>query len=190
MIFIATVVLYITEWLPLAVTSTSAALLCIITGGITQKKAVAAVNWDIVGRLAGSLGIAKALESAGGTKLISESFERIVGSSIDPYLLFCILVLLVQLTSQFISNSTAIMIVLPILLSIAPKMGLDPYPFALGITIASGAALSCPLASSTLGMSMVAGYRFNDYFKHNFILDVINYALIVTLVPLFYSLTV
>lgn len=189
-IFIATVVLYITEWLPLAVTSTSAALLCIITGGITQKKAVAAVNWDIVGRLAGCLGIAKALESAGGTKLISESFERIVGSSIDPYLLFCILVLLVQLTSQFISNSTAIMIVLPILLSIAPKMGLDPYPFALGITIASGAALSCPLASSTLGMSMVAGYRFNDYFKHNFILDVINYALIITLVPLFYSLTV
>ena len=66
----------------------------------------------------------------------------------------------------------------------------DPYPFALGITIASGAALSCPLASSTLGMSMVAGYRFNDYFKHNFILDVINYALIITLVPLFYSLTV
>ena len=187
-IFVTTVVFYITEWLPLAVTSTSAALLCIITGCITQKKAVASVNWDIVGRLAGCLGIAKAL--AGGTKLIAEGFQRIVGDSISPFFLFCILVFFVQFTSQFISNSTAIMIVLPILLSIAPGMGLNTYAFALGITIASGAALSCPLASSTLGMSMAVGYKFNDYFKHNIILDVINYVLIIVLVPLIYGLTV
>ena len=161
-IFVTTVVFYITEWLPLAVTSTSAALLCIITGCITQKKAVASVNWDIVGRLAGCLGIAKALEVTGGTKLIAEGFQRIVGDSISPFFLFCILVFFVQFTSQFISNSTAIMIVLPILLSIAPGMGLNTYAFALGITIASGAALSCPLASSTLGMSMAVGYKFND----------------------------
>ena len=37
-IFLVTVVFYITEWLPLAITSTCAALLCIITGCITQKK--------------------------------------------------------------------------------------------------------------------------------------------------------
>lgn len=189
-IFVTTVVFYITEWLPLAVTSTSAALLCIITGCITQKKAVASVNWDIVGRLAGCLGIAKALEVAGGTKLIAEGFQRIVGDSISPFFLFCILVFFVQFTSLFISNSTAIMIVLPILLSIAPGMGLNTYAFALGITIASGAALSCPLASSTLGMSMAVGYKFNDYFKHNIILDVINYVLIIVLVPLIYGLTV
>ncbi len=189
-IFAATVVFYITEWLPLAITSTCAALLCIITGCITQKKAVASVNWDIVGRLAGCLGIAKALEAAGGTKLIALGFRNIIGTSISPYLLFCILVLLVLVTSQFISNSTAIMIVLPILLSIAPEMGLNTYAYAIGITIASGTALSCPLASSTLGMSMVVGYKFNDYFKHNFILDVINYILIIILVPLFYGLTV
>lgn len=189
-IFLVTVVFYITEWLPLAITSTCAALLCIITGCITQKKAVMAVNWDIVGRLAGCLGIAKALEASGGTNLISTGFQNIVGSSINPFLLFCILVFLVQFTSEFISNSTAIMIVLPILLAIAPNMGLNTYAFALGITIASGAALSCPLASSTLGMSMVVGYKFNDYFKHNFLLDIINYLIIVILVPLFYGLTI
>lgn len=82
------------------------------------------------------------------------------------------------------------MIVLPILLAIAPNMGLNTHAFALGITIASGAALSCPLASSTLGMSMVVGYKFNDYFKHNFLLDIINYLIIVILVPLFYGLTI
>lgn len=189
-IFAATIVFYITEWLPLAVTSTSAALLCIVTGCITQKKAIEQVNWNIVGRLAACLGLAKALEAAGGTELISQAFQTMIGSDINPYLLFCILVFLVQFTSEFISNSTAILVVLPIALSIAPQMGLNTYAFALGITLASGVSISCPLASSTLGMSMVVGYRFNDYFKYGFLLDVIFYILIVTLVPLFVGLTV
>ena len=189
-IFVATVVLYITEWLPLAVTSTAAALLCIITGCITQKKAVVSVNWNIVGRLAGCLGLAKALEVAGGTRLISQGFRALVGDSFSPFLLFCILVLLVQVTSQFISNSTAILIVLPIVVSIAPDMGLNSYAFALGITLASGVALSCPLASSTLGMSMSVGYRFNDYFKYSIFFDIIAYLVLILTVPAIYGLTV
>lgn len=189
LIFGLTVVLYITEWLPLAITSSAAALLCILTGVITQKKAIASVNWNIVGRLAGCLGMAKALEAAGGTKLISEGFKILVGDSINPYLLFCVLILMVQLTSEFISNSTAIMIVLPIVLSIAPDLGLNAYAFALGITIAAGMSLSCPLSSSTLGMSMSVGYRFNDYFRYSFPFDILAYLTIILLVPAMYGLT-
>lgn len=187
-IFVATVVLYITEWLPLAITSTTAALLCIITGCITQKKSIVSVNWNIVGRLAGCLGLAKALEAAGGTKLIADFFSWLVGDSISPYLLFCILILLVQITSQFISNSTAILIVLPIVLAIAPELGLNTYAFTLGVTIASGMALSCPLASSTLGMSMSVGYKFNDYFKYSIFFDILAYITIIITVPLIYGL--
>lgn len=189
LIFALTVLLYITEWLPLAITSSAAALLCILTGVITQKKAIASVNWNIVGRLAGCLGMAKALEAAGGTKLISEGFRQLVGDSVNPYLLFCILILMVQFTSEFISNSTAIMIVLPIVLSIAPDLGLNAYAFALGITIAAGMSLSCPLASSTLGMSMSVGYRFNDYFRYSFPFDILAYLTIILLVPAMYGLT-
>lgn len=189
-IFVATVVLYITEWIPLAITSTSAALLCIVTGCITQKKAVFSVNWNIVGRLAGCLGLAQGLSVAGGTELITKGFNALVGDSVSPFVLFCILVFLVQFTSEFISNSTAILIVLPIVIAIAPGMGLNTYTFALGITLASGVALSCPLASSTLGMSMSVGYRFNDYFRYSFAFDIIAYITIIILVPIFYGLTV
>ncbi|MBQ7288431.1 MAG: SLC13/DASS family transporter [Clostridia bacterium] len=189
-IFAATVVFYITEWLPLAVTSTIAALLCIICGCISQKKAISAVNWNIIGRLAGCLGLAKALEIAGGTKLIVTGFKALVGNSFSPFLLFCIIVLLTQLTSELISNSTAILMVLPIVISIAPETGLNPYSFALGATLASGIALSCPLASSTLGMSMCVGYRFNDYFKYSILFDIISYLTIIIMVPAIYGLTI
>ncbi len=189
-IFAITVVLYITEWIPLAITSTTAAVLCIMTGCIAQKKAIMAVNWNIVGRLAGCLGLAKALEAAGGTQLISDGFKFLVGDSLTPFMLFCIIVLLTQITSEFISNSTALLIVLPIIISIAPEMGLNTYTYALGATIASGVALSCPLASSTLGMSMCVGYRFGDYFKYSIAFDIIAYLTIIIMVPLVYGLTV
>lgn len=189
-IFAVTVVLYITEWIPIAVTSSTAALLCIITGCIDQKKAITSINWNIVGRLAGCLGLAKALEAAGGTALIAKVFDNLVGDSLSPFFLFAILVLFVQVVSEFMSNSTAILIVLPIVLATAPQLGLNAYSFALGITLASGMSLSCPLASSTLGMSMTVGYKFNDYFRYSIWFDIIAYITIITAVPLIYGLTV
>jgi len=69
-------------------------------------------------------------------------------------------------------------------------MGLNTYAYALGITIGAGIPLSCPLASSTLGMSMSAGYKFNDYFKYSILFEIISYSAVVILVPLLYRLTV
>jgi len=190
LIFLGTVIFYITEWVPLAITSTSAALLCIIFGCITQKKAIASINWNIVGRLAGCLGIAKALEDAKGTELIAGAFRTLVGTSLTPYVLFCILVLMVFVMSELTVNSTALLIVLPIVITIAPEMGLNTFTYALGITLASGCTLATPLASSTLGMSMVVGYRFNDYFKHNVLLDICSFLIIIATIPFIYGLTI
>lgn len=189
-IFVAMVVLYITEWVPLAVTSTSAALLCIITGCISQKKAVFSVNWDVVGRLGACLGIAKALIASGGSALVGKWFQQIVGDNISPYLLFCILILMVQITGELITDSTAIVMVLPIVISIAPKLGLNIYAYALGITLAVAVGYSTPLGSSTLGMAMSAGYKFRDFFKYSIWFDILAYLTIIITVPLIYGLTV
>lgn len=189
-IFAAMVVLYITEWFPLAITSTSAALLAIITGCITQKKAVTAVNWNVVGRLAACLGIAKALISSGGSALVGEWFQKIVGDNVSPYLLFCILILMVQITGELITDSTAIVMVLPIVISIAPQMGLNTYAYALGITLAVAVGYSTPLGSSTLGMAMSAGYQFRDFFKYSIWFDILAYLTIIITIPAIYGLTV
>lgn len=189
-IFAGTAVLYITEWIPLAVTSTSAAVLCVVTGCITQEKAVKSVNWNIVGRLAGCLGLAKALSAAGGDKIIADFFMKLVGTNISPFLLFAVLVLMVQVASEVMVNSTAILIVMPIVFALQPILNLNVYTFALGITLASAMTMSCPLSSSALGMSMTVGYKFRDYFKYGVFFDILAYVAIILLVPLLYGLTV
>ena len=179
---------YIINLVPPVITAVSAALLCIITGCISQKEAVTRMNWNIVGRLGACLGLASVINSTGGIALLSTWVEGIIGSNISPYALFALMVFVVQILSLVISNSTAILIVLPIVLSMVESMGLNPIPYALGAALGSSMGLCCPLSGSTNQMSMAAGYKFRDYFKYGVFLDIINYIIIIIFVPIFFPL--
>lgn len=196
-IFVVMVLLYITRRIPFTsvsvppyLTAILAALACIITGCISQKKAIASVNWNIVGRLAACLGLAKALSHAGGIDLVADGFMRIAGAWMSPTLLFVLLTFLAMVLSLFVSNSTAISVAVLVVISIAPQMHLNVPAFAMGITLSASMGASCPLSGSTWGISMSAGYEFRDYFKYGVLLDLLCYAVIAVSVPLTMGLTV
>ena len=114
-IFGVSVVLYVFQGVPFTnigipahFTAVLSALACIVTGCIGQKQAIASVNWNIVGRLGGCLGLAKALSAAGGIGLLSKGIMKLLGDGVSPFLFFALIVLTAQIISLFISNSTAI----------------------------------------------------------------------------------
>lgn len=189
-IFAGMVTLYITELLPVAVTCTLAALACIISGCITQKQAIEAINWNVIGRMGAFLGLAEALKVGGGLDLVADVITSLVGSSPDPYLLFCVIIFITLLITEFVSHATATLIVLPMVLSIAPGLGLNTYTFGLGVALAAGVGLCCPLGSNQMSISMCVGYRFTDFFKYSIFLDIMEYLVIILTVPAFYGLTV
>lgn len=196
-IFVVMIYLYITQKVPFVnvdcppyLTSTIAALACIITGCISQKKAIACVNWNIVGRLAACLGLAKALDTAGGIDVIADTFMKICGQNLSPYALFVVIALLAQVVSLFISNSTAISIALLVIISISKTMNLNVPAYAMGIVLTASMGASCPLSGSTWGISMSAGYQFRDYIKYGVLADLLGYITVIVLVPLTMGLTV
>ena len=180
---------YITELFPVAVTCTLAALACIVTGCITQKRAIAAINWNVIGRMGAFLGLAEALKVGGGLDLVADIITSLVGASPDPYLLFCVIILITLLITEFVSHATTTLIVLPVVLSIAPGLGLNTNTFALGVALAAGVGLCCPLGSNQMSISMCVGYRFTDFFKYSIFLDIMEYLVIILTVPAFYGLT-
>lgn len=189
-IFVITVFFYITEFIPLALTSTFSALCCIFSGCITQKKAIKSVNWDIIGRYGGFLGMAKALDYSGGSALLSNGLASFLGESTSPFLILVLVILVTKLISEFMSPSAALLITLPFVFSIAEITGLNIFTYALAATFASATALSTPLASTTLGMSMSVGFSFKDYFKYYFTFDVITFFALIGIILAFYPLVV
>lgn len=183
------VISYVAALVSPVVTAVAAALLCIITGCISQKEAVIRMNWNIVGRLGACLGLAKVISSTGGIDLITGFVSNVLGDGVSPFVLFAAMVAIIQLLSLVISNSTAILVALPIVLSMSAVLNLNPMPFAMGAAYASSMGICCPLSGSTNQMSMAAGYKFKDYFKYGVLLDVICYFIIIIFVPLFFPLT-
>ena len=148
------------------------------------------MNWDIVGRLAACLGLATVLKSSGGIDILANWFMKLAGVNMSPFMIFAVLVLFSQITSLFISNSTAISIALLVVMSIAPKMGLNVPAFAMGIVFGASMGATCPLSGSTWGISMAAGYKFKDYFKYGVMVDLLGYILVLITVPMIMGLTV
>lgn len=187
-IFVVTFVLYalcdsLKQWIPAlnyGLIGLCSALACVLTGCIGHKEAVKAVNWELMLWFCASLGLAAGLEQSGAGELIATGFIRLFGENVSPGALFAAVIVLAVIMTQFLANSTVVAIVLPIVISITQRLGLDAYSFSVGVTIASATAVATPIANGAIGMSMVGKYKFSD-----FVLYAGPYTVLATLVLIF-----
>ena len=93
-----------------------------------------------------------------------------------------------MLISNFVTNSTAVVIMLPIALSVCSANSFNPISFALGIVYAANLTYSTPLANAQTAMTLVAGYKFSDYFKYTGLLALLICLSIIVFVPVFFPL--
>ena len=183
-IFIAMIVSYIGAWIPAQTTSVIVALLCLITGCTTQKSVIKKMDWSVVFILAGCLGIASGITKGGAAELMGTFLSSVLTENTAPFLIFAIFVVMTMLISNFITNSTAVMITLPIALSLCNAIGLNPLAFTLGIVFAANLTFSTPLANAQTAMTLVAGYKFSDYIRYTWPLDILVLAAIMAVVPI------
>lgn len=181
-------VFYVGAWITTVMTAMISALLCIIFGLTEVKGLVKKIDWSTLVFLAGCLGLGNALQVSGGGDIVASGFSKLLGDIVNPFVIFALLCFLCLFISQFITNSAAIMIVLPIALPICTAYGFNYMPFTLGITFAGSFAAMTPLAAAQIAMCAVAGYKFSDYFRFTLVLTIITYIAILVFVPLFYPL--
>ncbi len=183
-IFILMIVSYVGAWISAQLTSVIVALLCLITGCTTQKSVVKKMNWPVVFILAGCLGIASGITKGGAGELMGEVLSKVLTENTAPMLTFAIFVIVTMVISNFITNSTAVMITLPIALGLCNTICLSPIAFTLGIVFSANLTFSPPLANAQTAMTLVAGYRFSDYFRYTWLLDLMVLAAILVVIPL------
>ena len=183
-IFVATIVSFIGAWISTALTAVIAALLCIITGCVKQKTIIKKMDWSVVFVLAGCLGIASGITKGGAGDLIGNALSSVLGNGVPVFIIFAIFVVVTMIVSNFITNSTAVVIMLPIALSLCIANGYSPIPFTLGIVYAANLTYSTPLANAQTAMTLVAGYKFSDYIRYTWPLVLIVLTSILVFVPL------
>lgn len=189
-IFGLTVVFFIGGWLTTETTAICAALLCIIFECTSVKTVFKQMDWSVVFVLAGCLGIAKGITKSGAGDMIGDMLSSVLNENIPPLIIFAVFVLMTMIISNFITNSTAVTIMLPIAIPLCLSVGLNPIAFTLGIVFAANLTFSTPLANAQTAMTLVAGYKFSDYIRYTWPLDLLVLASIIVTVPLFFPLAV
>lgn len=187
-ILAAMILSYVLGVLPPAYTAMIACILCVATGCCSPEDIKREFHFETVVFLASCLGIAEALTAAKSGDLIGHLVAAALGEVGSPMLSFAAIVFLTVFLSQFITNSTAIIISLPIGLSLCDVYGMNHVAFCVGVTIAASVACCTPLAAAQIAMTQVAGYGFSDYVKYCALPSLIMYIGILVFVPLFFPL--
>lgn len=75
---------------------------------------------------------------------------------------------------MFMSNGSLVSMLASIAIPMAVEYGINPVPIAIACAVGANLAMATPVATTTITMVQVAGYRFKDYFRAGGLVGVIS----------------
>ncbi len=143
----------------------TAAFLMIITGCIQMRDAYRALQGDVLLLIAGTIALGVGMQKTGASQLYAEAFVSMF-AGFSPIVTLGAVVLLTSVCTQILSNNATAVLLLPIAISTAVGIGVDPKPFIVGICFGASACFATPVGYQTnLMVYGPGGYSFMDYMK-------------------------
>jgi di/tricarboxylate transporter len=164
------------------VVALAAAALMILTRCCSPAAARRSLDWQVLLVIEGSIGLGAAMQKTGADRAIAEAMVSMAGT--NPQVVLTVLYGVTMLFTEVLSNNTAAVLMFPIALATARSLGVDPMPFIMSTTVAASCGFATPIGYQTnLMVYGPGGYRFTDYARFGGILNLIVWAIAVTLAP-------
>ncbi len=166
---------------PVEITFAGAVIAMIITKCIPARVIYDSVDWPVIILLAAMIPIGGALQTTGGTVLISRLFLHL-SQHIKPIWEIGLLLFITMTLSDFMNNAATTVVMAPIAVSLAAAMHANVDPFLMAVAIGASCSFLTPVGhqNNTLVMGP-GGYNFLDYIRIGLPLEIIVF---VTALPL------
>jgi anion transporter len=161
------------------------AIVCVLTGCLTEKQAYASIDWVTIFLFAGMMPVSKAIDVTGAGKLIADWTVGLMGGSPSPIVVTAVLFLLSCTLTQFMSNTASAALLCPIGIAIAQNLGASPKAVVMAIAVAASCAFATPVGTppNTLVLGP-GGYKFMDYVKAGCGLVAVCFAVCLVVIPM------
>lgn len=138
--------------------------LMIISGCCSVSQAERSLDLTVIITIAASFALGAALQKTGVAEFLGSNLIEL--SNGIPWLMLIFTYVAVSLLTETITNNAAAVLMLPIVLEITEKAGLNNEPFVFAIMMAASASFATPLGYQTnLMVYGPGGYRFSDFLK-------------------------
>ena len=161
------------------------ALLCVLTGCLTERQAYASIDWVTIFLFAGMMPVSSAMDKTGAGKLIAEWTVGLMGGSPSPLVVTAVLFILSCGLTQFMSNTASAALLCPIGIAISQNLGADPKAVLMAIAVAASCAFATPVGTppNTLVLGP-GGYKFMDYVKAGTGLVLVAFVVSLVVIPM------
>lgn len=165
----------------LPVAFVAAVVAFVLTGVLSVREIYDEIDWPVIVLLAAMIPVGKALEETGATTLVAEQLAGLT-SGLPLALTLTLLLVVTMFLSDVINNAATVLVMAPIGVELASRLGASPDPFLMSVAVGASCAFLTPIGhqSNTLVMGP-GGYRFGDYWRVGLPLEVI---IVVVAVPL------
>ena len=161
------------------------AIVCVLTGCLTEKQAYASIDWVTIFLFAGMMPVSAAMDKTGAGKLIAEWTVSMMGGSPSPMVVTAVLFVLSCGLTQFMSNTASAALLCPIGIAISQQLGADPKAVLMAIAVAASCAFASPVGTppNTLVLGP-GGYKFMDYVKAGTGLVIVAFIVSLVVIPM------
>lgn len=167
-VFLTCIVLFIIQpfgW-ELGLIAIAGAITLMITGCVDGPRAMSNMQWSALVTLGAALAVAKGFVKSGVGEVVMDWLISVLGRGVaNPVVLVTVFLLTGFILSQFMSNGSLVSMLAAIGVPMAIEIGCNPMPVALACVYGCSLAMATPVATTTITMVQVAGYRFKDYFR-------------------------
>ena len=134
-IFAITYALIATERLHKTLAAMAGGVAMVLLGIVSQEQAFEEIDFNVIFLLAGMMILAGIIRKTGVFGWIAVRAARFAGG--EPYRILVVLSLITAVASAFLDNVTTVVLVGPITLFLAARLGMDPFPFLMSEILAS-----------------------------------------------------
>ncbi|MFD1349061.1 SLC13 family permease [Oceanobacillus caeni] len=164
-LFIGMIIVVSIGWLSMVKAMALAVVILFITKMIHAEEAKKYIQFDVLLVIASSFGIGVAMTKTGLAEWIASGL-LVVSASSGIIVVLIVLYILTNIFTEFLTNSAAAILMLPIGLEMAQSLELNPMGVAVLIAIAASASFITPIGYQTnLIVYGPGGYKFSDYVK-------------------------
>ena len=173
------------KWFTLEMAAVSGALICVLTGCLTEKQAYVAIDWVTIFLFAGMMPVSTALDKTGAGKLIASWAVAAMGGSPSPMVVTIVLFIISCGLTQFMSNTASAALLCPIGIAIAKQLGASPHAVLMAIGIAASCAFATPVGTPPNTLVLTPGnYKFMDYVKAGTGLVIVCFVVSIIIIPM------
>ena len=185
-IFIGVLVAMATSIVPMHIAGVIGAILVVVTGCISLEEAIKAFPTSTIFIVGGIFPLSKALVSSGAAEYLVNAISPVL-SNLPPIVLLGAITFLMLLTTQFLMNSSATVLVLPIAIMLCQAAGINPLAGAMSVSVCASGAFVTPFGTApNLLVWEAGGYSVKDYLKCGFPMLIIFGVVTTALCAVFY----